>query len=117
VLGFEEIFRKIEETRALGGVQLLLQGGTIPTCRSAVVRGLFRAVKAEVPRLQAARAVAAGSRAHLADVEAGRARGDRSADRGRASTASRAAAPRFLVDRVRKLLNCYNKATASDGST
>ena len=30
VLGFEEIFRKIEETRALGGVQLLLQGGHNP---------------------------------------------------------------------------------------
>jgi len=30
VLGFEEIFRKIDETIALGGVQLLLQGGHNP---------------------------------------------------------------------------------------
>src|SRR3954454_1540662 len=30
VLGFEEIFRKIDETIAFGGVQLLLQGGHNP---------------------------------------------------------------------------------------
>src|SRR6266852_839793 len=30
VLGFEEIFRKIDETIGLGGVQLLLQGGHNP---------------------------------------------------------------------------------------
>ena len=30
VLGFDEIFRKIDETIALGGVQLLLQGGHNP---------------------------------------------------------------------------------------
>src|SRR5215467_15799256 len=30
VLGFEEIFRKIDETIALGGVQLLVQGGHNP---------------------------------------------------------------------------------------
>ena len=30
VLGFDEIFRKIDETIAVGGVQLLLQGGHNP---------------------------------------------------------------------------------------
>jgi len=30
VLGFEEIFRKIDETIAVGGIQLLLQGGHNP---------------------------------------------------------------------------------------
>ena len=30
VLGFDEIFRKIDETLAVGGVQLLLQGGHNP---------------------------------------------------------------------------------------
>ena len=30
VLGFDEIFRKIDETIAVGGVQLLLQGGHSP---------------------------------------------------------------------------------------
>ena len=70
VLGFEEIFRKIEETRALGGVQLLLQGGHNPDLPLAWYEDLFRAVKQQLPRLQAARAVAAGSAAHLADVEA-----------------------------------------------
>ena len=39
VLGFEEIFRKIDETIALGGVQLLLQGGHNPDLPLAVVRG------------------------------------------------------------------------------
>ena len=47
VLGFEEIFRKIDETIALGGGQLLLQGGHNPDLPIAVVRG-------SVPRGQAA---------------------------------------------------------------
>ena len=47
VLGFDEIFRKIDETIALGGVQLLLQGGHNPDLPLDVVRG-------SVPRGQAA---------------------------------------------------------------
>ncbi len=39
VLGFEEIFRKIDETIALGGGQLLLQGGHNPDLADRVVRG------------------------------------------------------------------------------
>src|SRR2546429_6178776 len=34
VLSFEEIGRKIDEVKALGGVQILMQGGTTPTSRS-----------------------------------------------------------------------------------
>jgi cyclic dehypoxanthinyl futalosine synthase len=33
VLGFEELFRKIDETIAVGGVQLLMQGGLARTSR------------------------------------------------------------------------------------
>jgi 2-iminoacetate synthase ThiH len=49
VLGFEEIFRKIEETRALGGVQLLLQGGHNPDLPITWYEDLFRAVKQKFP--------------------------------------------------------------------
>src|SRR5689334_1379580 len=45
VLGFDEIFKKIEETRELGGVQLLLQGGHNPDLPIAWYEDLFRAVK------------------------------------------------------------------------
>ncbi|MGE3191541.1 MAG: radical SAM protein, partial [Vicinamibacterales bacterium] len=49
VLGFEEIFRKIEETIALGGGQLLLQGGHNPDLPIAWYEDLFRAVKSRFP--------------------------------------------------------------------
>src|SRR3712207_2285232 len=49
VLGFDEIFRKIDETRALGGVQLLLQGGHNPDLPLAWYEDLFRAVKQRYP--------------------------------------------------------------------
>ena len=38
VLGFEDILRKIAETMAVGGDQLLLQGATIQICRSSGTR-------------------------------------------------------------------------------
>ena len=49
VLGFEEIFRKIDETIALGGVQLLLQGGHNPDLPLEWYEDLFRAVKSAIP--------------------------------------------------------------------
>src|SRR3970040_1212247 len=49
VLAFDEIFRKIEETRALGGAQLLLQGGHTPALPLAWYEDLFRAVKQRFP--------------------------------------------------------------------
>ena len=68
MLGFDEIFQKIDETIALGGVQLLLQGGHNPDLPLEWYEDLFRAVKARYPDVQAARAVAAGGHPHLADV-------------------------------------------------
>ncbi|MBI2188757.1 MAG: dehypoxanthine futalosine cyclase [Acidobacteria bacterium] len=111
VLGFEEIFRKIDETIAVGGGQLLLQGGHNPDLPIAWYEDLFRAVKARYPEFKLhalsppevlhisrmnrvavpeviARLVAAG----LDSIPGGGAE--------------------ILVDRVRKLLNCYGKATA-----
>ena len=49
VLGFDEIFRKIDETIALGGVQLLMQGGHNPDLPLAWYEDLFRAVKQRYP--------------------------------------------------------------------
>src|SRR6201989_2334449 len=45
VLGFDEIFRKIDETIAVGGNQLLLQGGHNPDLQIAGYEDLFRAEK------------------------------------------------------------------------
>jgi cyclic dehypoxanthinyl futalosine synthase len=113
VLGFEEIFRKIDETIALGGGQLLLQGGHNPDLPLDWYEDLFRGVKQRYPtfRLHAlsppevihlsrlsrlpvpqviARLIAAG----LDSIPGGGAE--------------------ILVDRVRKLLNCYSKASADE---
>src|SRR5262252_9986633 len=49
VLGFDEVFRKIDETIALGGVQLLLQGGHNPDLPLEWYEDLFRAVKQRYP--------------------------------------------------------------------
>ena len=49
VLGFDEIFRKIDETIELGGGQLLLQGGHNPDLPIEWYEDLFRAVKARYP--------------------------------------------------------------------
>ncbi len=49
VLGFDEIFRKIDETMALGGGQLLLQGGHNPDLPIEWYEDLFRSVKQRYP--------------------------------------------------------------------
>jgi cyclic dehypoxanthinyl futalosine synthase len=113
VLGFEEIFRKIDETIAVGGNQLLLQGGHNPDLPIQWYEDLFRAIKQRYPsfKLHAlsppevlhisrlnnvpvpeviARLIAAG----LDSIPGGGAE--------------------MLVDRVRKLLNCYNKASSDE---
>ncbi|MCC7186160.1 MAG: dehypoxanthine futalosine cyclase, partial [Acidobacteria bacterium] len=48
-LGFDEIFSKIEETIALGGGQLLMQGGHNPDVPLAWYEDLFRQVKSRYP--------------------------------------------------------------------
>src|SRR5512138_1071018 len=49
VLGFDELFRKIDETIAVGGVQLLLQGGHNPDLPLSWYEDLFRGVKERYP--------------------------------------------------------------------
>src|SRR3954466_3030228 len=49
VLGFEEIFRKVRRAIALGGGQLLLQGGLNPALPLEWYEDLFRAVNDKSP--------------------------------------------------------------------
>jgi len=113
VLGFEEIFRKIEETRALGGVQLLLQGGHNPDLPIAWYEDLFRAVKQKFPdfklhALSPPEVLHISRMAKLSVAEVI----DRLIAAGLDSIPGGGA--EILVDRVRKLLNCYNKASADE---
>ena len=113
VLGFDEIFRKIDETRELGGVQLLLQGGHNPDLPLQWYEDLFRAVKQRYPdfKLHALSPpevlhISRMSRLPVADVI------DRLIAAGLDSIPGGGA--EILVDRVRKQLNCYSKATAGE---
>jgi cyclic dehypoxanthinyl futalosine synthase len=113
VLGFDEVFRKIDETIALGGVQLLLQGGHNPDLPLEWYEDLFRAVKQRYPSFKL-HALSPPEVIHLtrmtklsvAQVI------DRLIAAGLDSIPGGGA--EILVDRVRKLLNCYGKATADE---
>jgi cyclic dehypoxanthinyl futalosine synthase len=113
VLGFDEIFQKIDETIAVGGNQLLLQGGHNPDLPIQWYEDLFRAVKARYPdfKLHALSPpeVLHISRLNQVPVPAVIARlvaaGLDSIPGGGAE---------ILVDRVRRLLNCYSKATSDE---
>ena len=113
VLGFDEVFRKIDETIALGGVQLLLQGGHNPDLPIEWYEDLFRAVKQRYPAFKL-HALSPPEVIHLtrmarltvSDVI------DRLIAAGLDSIPGGGA--EILVDRVRKLLNCYGKATADE---
>ncbi|MDA1184996.1 MAG: dehypoxanthine futalosine cyclase [Acidobacteria bacterium] len=112
VLGFDEVFQKIDETIAVGGNQLLLQGGHNPDLPIAWYEDLLRAVKAKYPGFKM-HALSPPEVLHISkinqipvDVVIERlvAAGLDSIPGGGAE---------ILVDRVRKLLNCYGKASAS----
>jgi cyclic dehypoxanthinyl futalosine synthase len=51
VISREELFRKIRETVALGGDQILLQGGLHPALKLDWYESLLRDIKAEFPRI------------------------------------------------------------------
>ena len=51
-LGFDEIFRKIDETIRVGGVQVLLQGGHNPDIPIGWYEDLFRRVKERYPEFR-----------------------------------------------------------------
>jgi cyclic dehypoxanthinyl futalosine synthase len=113
VLGFDEIFKKIEETRALGGVQLLMQGGHNPDLPLAWYEDLFRAVKSRFPDFKL-HALSPPEVLHISRMSklAPREVIDRLIAAGLDSIPGGGA--EILVDRVRKLLNCYNKASADE---
>ena len=113
VLGFDELFRKIDETIAVGGMQLLLQGGHNPDLPLTWYEDLFRAIKARYPtfKLHALSPPEVIHLSRLSQLPVGEiinrliAAGLDSVPGGGAE---------ILVDRVRKLLHCYGKATADE---
>jgi cyclic dehypoxanthinyl futalosine synthase len=113
VLGFEEVFRKIDETIALGGVQLLLQGGHNPDLPIEWYENLFRAVKQRYPTFKL-HALSPPEVIHLTRLT----RQSVSEVIDRLIAAGLDSIPgggaEILVDRVRRLLNCYGKATADE---
>src|SRR6476661_1164914 len=113
VLGFEEIFRKIDETIALGGGQLLLQGGHNPDLPLEWYEDLFRAVKQKYPtfRLHALSPPEVVHLSRLSRLPVPQVI-DRLIAAGLDSIPGGGA--EILVDRVRKILNCYGKASADE---
>jgi cyclic dehypoxanthinyl futalosine synthase len=113
VLGFEEVFKKIDETVALGGVQLLLQGGHNPDLPIEWYEDLFRAVKQKYPWFKL-HALSPPEIIHL--TRTSRLTVDHVLDRLMAAGLDSVpgGGAEILVDRVRRLLNCYNKATADE---
>jgi len=113
VLGFDELFRKIDETIAVGGVQLLLQGGHNPDLPLSWYEDLFRAIKDRYPSFKL-HALSPPEVIHLSRLsqlpvpqvlERLIAAGLDSVPGGGAE---------ILVDRVRTLLHCVGKATADE---
>src|SRR5262252_4658427 len=113
VLGFDELFRKIDETIAVGGVQLLLQGGHNTDLPLSWYEDLFRAVKQRYPAFKL-HALSPPEVIHLsrlsqlpvpAVIDRLMAAGLDSIPGGGAE---------ILVDRVRRLLHCYGKASADE---
>src|SRR5919204_4517522 len=113
VLGFDELFQKIDETIAVGGVQLLLQGGHNPDLPLEWYEDLFRAIKARYSDFRL-HALSPPEVIHLsrlsqlpvpAVIERLIAAGLDSIPGGGAE---------ILVDRVRRELHCYGKATTDE---
>ena len=113
VLGFEEILGKIEETIAVGGNQLLLQGGHNPDLPIAWYEDLFRTIKARYPAFKL-HALSPPEVLHISKVNqlSVPAVVERLVAAGLDSIPGGGA--EILVDRVRKLLNCYSKASADE---
>jgi cyclic dehypoxanthinyl futalosine synthase len=113
VLGFEEIFRKIDETIEVGGVQLLLQGGHNPDLPLTWYEDLFRAVKQRYPsfRLHALSPPEVIHLSRLSQLPVPEVI-DRLIAAGLDSIPGGGA--EILVDRVRRLLHCHGKATSDE---
>ena len=105
VLGFDELFRKIDETIAVGGVQLLLQGGHNPDLPLEWYEDLFRAIKERYPafKLHALSPPEVIHLSRLSRLDVPRVI-DRLIAAGMDSIPGGGA--EILVDRVRTLLHC-----------
>jgi cyclic dehypoxanthinyl futalosine synthase len=113
VLGFDELFRKIDETIAVGGVQLLLQGGHNPDLPLTWYEDLFRAIKQRYPTFKL-HALSPPEVIHLSRLSQLPVAAviDRLIAAGLDSIPGGGA--EILVDRVRTLLHCIGKATADE---
>jgi cyclic dehypoxanthinyl futalosine synthase len=113
VLAFDEIFAKIDETIEVGGGQLLLQGGHNPDLPLEWYEDLFRAVKTRYPGFRL-HALSPPEIVHLSRLS--RLPAEQVIARLVASGLDSipGGGAEILVDRVRRLLNCYNKATADE---
>jgi cyclic dehypoxanthinyl futalosine synthase len=113
VLGFDELFRKIDETIAVGGVQLLLQGGHNPDLPLTWYEDLFRAIKERYPAFKL-HALSPPEVIHLSRLSELPVAAviDRLIAAGLDSIPGGGA--EILVDRVRTLLHCLGKATADE---
>src|SRR5689334_4266195 len=113
VLGFDELFRKIDETIAVGGVQLLLQGGHNPDLPLTWYEDLFRAIKERYPAFKL-HALSPPEVIHLSRLSQLPVPSviDRLIAAGLDSIPGGGA--EILVDRVRRLLHCDGKATADE---
>ena len=113
VLTFEEIIRKIDETIELGGNQALLQGGHNPDLPIEWYEDLFKAVKQKHPDFKL-HALSPPELLHIARLS----QTSVATVIERLITAGLDSVPgggaEILVDRVRKLLNCYPKASADE---
>ncbi len=113
VLGFDELFRKIDETIAVGGVQLLLQGGHNPDLPLTWYEDLFRAIKERYPTFKL-HALSPPEVIHLSRLSQLPVPAviDRLIAAGLDSIPGGGA--EILVDRVRTLLHCIGKATTDE---
>ena len=113
VLGFDEILAKIQETIDLGGNQLLLQGGHNPDLPIQWYEDLFRTIKATFPDFKL-HALSPPEVLHISRLNGLTTREviDRLIAAGLDSIPGGGA--EILVDRVRKALNCYSKASSDE---
>ena len=111
VLGFDQLLEKIDETIAVGGVQLLLQGGHNPDLPLSWYEDLFRAIKERYPSFKL-HALSPPEVIHLSRLSQQPVRLvlERLIAAGLDSMPGGGA--EILVDRVRRLLRCYGKASA-----
>ena len=113
VLGFDEVFRKIDETLAVGGAQLLLQGGHNPDLPLKWYEDLFRAIKERYPDFKL-HALSPPEIIHISRLSQLPVTTviDRLIAAGLDSIPGGGA--EILVDRVRRHLHCDGKATADE---